>query len=108
MKKSVLLVIFALALVSCVREWAPEEVRTEDGLVLRTWTVTMSDETRATLDEALHPVWEKGEKLSVYDHVANVGREFEVTSVDGYKATPAAPESGLPTGPTRLSSPRSR
>ena len=87
MKKSVLLVIFALALVSCVREWAPEEVRTEDGLVLRTWTVTMSDETRATLDEALHPVWEKGEKLSVYDHVANVGREFEVTSVDGYKAT---------------------
>ena len=87
MKRLILFIVFAFALVSCVQEWSPEEVQTEDGLVLRTWTVTMDGGTRATLDETLHPVWEQGEKLSVYDHVANVGREFEVTSVDGGKAT---------------------
>jgi hypothetical protein len=74
-------------LVSCAREWEPEEAFPEEGLVERTWTVSMSDGTRAALDESLRPVWEAGEELSVYDHVAGVGRIFKVQSVDGFKAT---------------------
>ena len=87
MKKYLLYVFFAFVLVSCVQEWAPEVPQAEDGLVERTWTVSMSDGTRATLDETLRPVWEVGEELSVYDHVANVGRIFRVESVNGRSAT---------------------
>ena len=87
MKKILLYAAFALALVSCVQEWSLEEVRTEEGLVERTWTVAMDDGTRATLDETLRPVWEVGEELSVYDHVAHVGRIFVVQSVEGNCAT---------------------
>ena len=86
MKKLTICILSALALVSCVREWSPEEVLQEEGLVERTWTVAM-DGTRATLDESLRPVWEVGEHLSVYDHVAKVGRVFEVTAVEGRTAT---------------------
>ena len=86
MKKITICILSALALVSCVREWSPEEVIQEEGLVERTWTVAM-DGTRATLDESLRPVWEVGEHLSVYDHVAKVGRVFEVTAVEGRTAT---------------------
>ena len=86
MKRFFLYVLAALAMVSCAREWMPEETPAEDGLVERTWTVAMSD-SRATLDEGLHPVWEVGEELSVYDHVSKVGRIFRVESVDGTLAT---------------------
>ncbi len=87
MKRFLLILASVLTLASCVREWIPEEAVREDGLVERTWTVAMHDGTRATLDGDLHPVWEVGERLSVYDHVAKVGRVFEVVSVDGNKAT---------------------
>ena len=87
MKRYLLFILSAIVLVSCAREWEPEEALPEEGLVERTWTVTMSDGTRATLDESLRPVWEAGEELSVYDHVAGVGRIFTVQSVDGYRAT---------------------
>jgi len=87
MKRYLLFILSAIVLVSCAREWEPEEALPEEGLVERTWTVTMGDGTRATLDESLRPVWEAGEELSVYDHVAGVGRIFKVQSVDGYRAT---------------------
>ena len=87
MRRYLLLILSALLLVSCAREWELEEVLTDDGLVERTWTVSMNDGTRATLDESLRPVWEVGEQLSVYDHLAKVGRIFEVTSVEGCTAT---------------------
>ena len=87
MRRYLLLIFAAILLVSCAREWEPEEVFTDDDLVERTWTVEMNDDTRATLDESLRPVWEVGEQLSVYDHRAKVGRIFEVTSVDGNTAT---------------------
>ena len=87
MRRYLLLILSALLLVSCVREWEPEEVLTDDGLVERTWTVAMNDGTRATLGDDLRPVWEEGEQLSVYDHVAKVGRIFEIISVDGDVAT---------------------
>ena len=84
---AVVFILSALLLVSCAKEWEPEEELPKDGLVERTWTVTMSDGTRATLDGSLRPVWEVGEELSVYDHVAGVGRIFTVQSVDGHNAT---------------------
>jgi pimeloyl-ACP methyl ester carboxylesterase len=87
MKKFLLSVLSAFVLVSCVQEWMPEETPVEEGLVQRTWTVAMHDGTRATLDDNLYPVWEVGEELSVYDHVAQVGRIFTVESVDGGIAT---------------------
>ena len=87
MKRFLFALFSALVLVSCAREWAPEEPLQEEGLVERTWTVVVDDGTRATLDESMHPVWEVGEQLTVYDHVAQVGRTFEVKSFDGGKAT---------------------
>ena len=87
MKKILSIVLPALLLVSCAREWMPEEIPVEEGLVERTWTVAMDDGTRATLDGNLRPVWEVGEELSVYDHVTHEGRIFTVASVDGNYAT---------------------
>ena len=87
MKKILFSVLAALALVSCVREWLPDETPAEEGLVERTWTVSMTGGTRATLDDGLRPVWEVGEELSVYDHVSREGRIFKVSSVDGHIAT---------------------
>lgn len=92
MKRYLLFILSAIVLVSCAREleleeMLPEEVQTEEGLVERTWTVAMNDGTRAILDENMCPVWEVGEELSIYDHVAKVGRIFTVQSVDGYTAT---------------------
>jgi pimeloyl-ACP methyl ester carboxylesterase len=87
MKKFLLSFLPALALVSCVQEWIPDETPVEEGLVERTWTVSMDDGTRATLDGQLRPVWEVGEELSVYDHVSKSGRTFKVVSVDGSTAT---------------------
>ena len=78
MKKILFSVLAALALVSCVREWLPDETPAEEGLVERTWTVSMTGGTRATLDDGLRPVWEVGEELSVYDHVSREGRIFKV------------------------------
>ena len=87
MKKYLSLILPVLVLVSCAREWMPEETPVEEGLVERTWTVAMDDGTRATLDDGLRPVWEVGEELSVYDHVTREGRIFRVVSVDGNTAT---------------------
>ncbi len=88
MKRIWIYALAALALVSCVRELRPEPVvESDDGLVERTWTVSFGPETRATLDEGLCPVWEVGEKLSIYDPVINTGRAFTVTSVSGHRAT---------------------
>lgn len=88
MKKLWFFALAALALVSCVREWTPESAQTaEDGLVERTWTVAMHDGMRATLDEGMYPVWEAGEQVAVYDHVAKTVRAFTVQSVDGSRAT---------------------
>ena len=87
MKRLWIYALAALALVSCVREWGPEVVPAEEGLVERTWTVAMSDATRATLDGNLYPVWEVGERLSVYDPVVGTGRVFTVTAVEGNQAT---------------------
>ena len=87
MKKILLSVLTALALVSCVRESIPVETPAEEGLVERTWTVSMTGEARATVDDGLRPVWEVGEELSVYDHVSRVGRIFTVSSIDGNIAT---------------------
>ena len=88
MKKILLfLLLSALALVSCVREKIPAGTPAEEGLVERTWTVSMTGDTRAAIDIDLRPVWEVGEELSVYDHVSRVGRIFKVASVDGNIAT---------------------
>ena len=87
MKKILLSVLAALALVSCVREEIPAGTPAEEGLVERTWTVSMTGEARATVDDGLRPVWEVGEELSVYDHVSRVGRIFTVSSIDGNIAT---------------------
>ena len=87
MKKYIILALSVLALASCVRDLRPETAPAEEGLVERTWTVAMDDGTRATLDGRLHPVWEVGDKLSVYDPVLGTGRVFIVESVDGNKAT---------------------
>ena len=87
MKKILLSVLAALALVSCVRESIPVETPAEEGLVERTWTVSMTGEAHASVDGGLRPVWEVGEELSVYDHVSRVGRIFKVSSVDGNIAT---------------------
>ena len=87
MKKILLSVLTALALVSCVREEIPAGTPAEEGLVERTWTVSMTGDARATVDDGLRPVWEVGEELSVYDHVARVGRIFTVSSIDGNIAT---------------------
>ena len=87
MKKILLSFLAALALVSCVRERIPEATPAEEGLVERTWTVSMTGEARASLDPGLRPVWEVGEELSVYDHVSRVGRIFKVSSIDGNVAT---------------------
>ena len=86
-RRFVLCILAGLALVSCAKEWVQEEVLPEPGLVERVWIVSTDDGTRATLDESLRPVWEVGERLSVYDHVAKVGRVFEVISVDGSTAS---------------------
>lgn len=87
MKKILLSVLAALALVSCVREKIPVETPAEEGLVERSWTVSMTGEAHASVDGGLRPVWEVGEELSVYDHVARVGRIFKVSSIDGNIAT---------------------
>ena len=87
MKKILLFLLSALALVSCVRESIPVETPAEEGLVERTWTVSMTGDARAAIDIDLRPVWEVGEELSVYDHVSRVGRIFKVASVDGNIAT---------------------
>ncbi len=85
MKRKILFFLTALALVACVREeLAPEAP--DDGLVEKTWTVQFEAETRATLDEALYPVWEVGETLSVYDPKVGSGRVFTVTEVHGHTA----------------------
>ena len=87
MKKILISVLCALALVSCVRERIPIGTPAEEGLVERTWTVSMTGETRATIDGDLRPIWEVGEELSVYDHVSRVGRIFKVSSIEGNIAT---------------------
>ena len=87
MKKILLFLLSALALVSCVREKIPAGTPAEEGLVERTWTVSMTGDARAAIDIDLRPVWEVGEELSVYDHVSRVGRIFKVASVDGNIAT---------------------
>ena len=87
MKKYLLYLLSALALVSCAREWLPDETPVEDLLIERTFTVVMDDATRAFLNEDLSPVWEVGEELSVYDHITGTGRIFKVESVDGVSAT---------------------
>ena len=87
MKKYLLYLLSALALVSCAREWLPDETPLEDLLIERTFTVVMDDATRAFLNEDLSPVWEVGEELSVYDHITGTGRIFKVESVDGVSAT---------------------
>ena len=87
MKKLLSFIIPVLVLASCVQEWMPEQTQEEEGLVVRTWTVTMDDGTRASIDGSLRPVWEVGEELSVYDHVSQVGRIFKVESIDGNRAT---------------------
>ena len=76
-----LLAALCLFSVSCVREWEPD-----GALVERTWTVTLEPGTRATLDGELYPVWEVGERLSVYDPVVGTGRVFTVVSVNGRTA----------------------
>ena len=60
MKKILLSVLAALALVSCVREEIPAGTPAEEGLVERTWTVSMTGEVRATVDDGLRPIWEVG------------------------------------------------
>ena len=87
MKRLWIYILAALSLVSCVREWSPEPTPAEKGLVERTWTVAMPGFSRATLDENLYPVWEVGERLSVYDPVVGTGRVFTVTAVEGNQAT---------------------
>ncbi|MBO4768401.1 MAG: hypothetical protein J5495_02585 [Bacteroidales bacterium] len=87
MKKYLLYILSAIVLVSCAREWLPDETPVEEALIERTFTVVMDDATRAFLNEGLSPVWEVGEELSVYDHVSKVGRIFRVESVDGVHAT---------------------
>ena len=87
MKRLLFYLFAALALVSCVREWSPETNPAQTGLVEKTWTVAMPGFTRATLGEDLSPVWEVGERLSVYDPVIGTGRVFTVTAVEGNRAT---------------------
>lgn len=97
MKRFLPVIILLLAAVGCVREWSPASPEDGSGLVERTWTVTLASPsspaptgdpaTRATLDDALFPVWEVGENLSVYDPVQQVGRVFKVTAVNGRTAT---------------------
>ena len=85
MRRFFICILAAVALASCLREPVPESA--DGGLVEKTWTVTFDAGTRATLDEALYPVWEVGEKLSVYDPVVQTGRVFTVNAVNGRSAT---------------------
>ncbi len=87
MKRFFILLFCALLAVSCLSGWDPVPESAEEGLVERTWTVTIDPGTRATLDEALYPIWEVGEKLSVYDPKIQSGRAFTVTEVNGHTAT---------------------
>jgi len=86
MRRYLLIILSALALASCTLS-GPEVALSEEGLVERTWAVEMNDVTRATLDDALRTVWEVGEHVSVYDHIAKVGRVFEVKYVEDDIAT---------------------
>ena len=83
MKRIIASLLAALCLlsVSCIREWEPDV-----ALVERTWSVSFEPATRGTLDGELYPVWEVGERLSVYDPVVGTGRVFTVTSVNGRTA----------------------
>ena len=80
MKRYFICILAAVALASCLREPVPESA--DDGLVEKTWTVSFDAGTRGTLDETLYPVWEVGEKLSVYDPVVQTGRVFTVNEVN--------------------------
>ena len=86
MKRLLCAIFLLLSLAACVREWTPEPEPVAVQEVEKTWTVTF-DATRASLDGDLYPVWEVGEKLSVYDPVVNSGRVFTVTEVNGHTAT---------------------
>ena len=87
MKKAIYLFLATLLLNACVREvLVPPAGPSEDGLVEKTWTVRFGDGTRATLDEDLYPVWEVGERLSVYDPTIGSGRVFTVSEVNGHSA----------------------
>ncbi|MBR1576152.1 MAG: hypothetical protein IJ654_06870 [Bacteroidales bacterium] len=87
MKKTIYLFLASLLLNACVREvLVPPAGPSEDGLVEKTWTVRFGDGTRATLDEDLYPVWEVGERLSVYDPTIGSGRVFTVSEVNGHSA----------------------
>ena len=87
MKRILTSFLVLLAAVACVREGPLEKESPEEGLVEKTWTVHFDGSTRATLDEDLYPVWEVGEKLSVYDPKIQSGRVFTVTEVSGHSAT---------------------
>lgn len=87
MKRFFFFLLSAILAVSCLRDWEPVPESSEAGLVERSWTVSFEPGSRATLDEALYPVWEVGEKLSVYDPTIQSGRVFTVTEVSGHTAT---------------------
>jgi len=81
-----LLAFLFFSAVSCVKELLFED---EGGLVERTYVVCISDqdeESRAFLKDGVTPVWEEGEKVSVYDPIKSQACTFTVQSVESGKA----------------------
>lgn len=82
-----ILALAALAFAACTVEMAPDGPESSSNLVTKTWNVSFGDDSRAFLGDNLKPVWEEGEELSVFDPLAQVGRIFTVTKVEGSVAT---------------------
>jgi len=93
MKKHLILLFALLSMtaVSCNDEFIEKELNLstqeeEEGLITKSYQVEFESATRAILDDNT-PVWEIGEKLSVYDPIASKSRTFTVTEVKDNRAT---------------------
>lgn len=87
MKKIIAIASVLLAVVACKKENIAENAPA-DGMVKVTFTADIPDCEfgKASLDGKV-VVWEKGEKVAVYDGVNPDANSFEVVSVDGNKAS---------------------
>jgi len=90
LRRLLLPLIVALAMVSCAKTLSPENPEKsadiEEGLVMREYYVQTGTTATKTLFDGKTPVWEVGETVSVYDPVASKARLFTVTEVDGRHA----------------------
>jgi len=89
--KYLLLAVLALLIASCMSDPLKESLVQdvcEEGLVKRTYNISFEESvaTRSFLSEST-PVWEVGEKVSVYDPIASTARIFTVDAVKNGTAT---------------------